>query len=241
MSMQHFTEVFKLHIPLTHINVPIYNSIIYMWIIMLVLIIFAICVQVYMRTVGFKMVPESKFQNFLEAIVKWLYDLVENIMGKKYSEYAPLVGTIGVCLLFSNLFSFTGLPQPTADPSIPIGFGLVTFFNIHYQSIKKNGFKSWIGEFASPFVFMFPINLVVELSVPVSLSMRLFGNMIAGLTIIELVYNGLSGVAFGIFRFIIPIPLHAFFDLFDGVVQTYVFMMLTMVFIKNSVDHGPEH
>lgn len=239
--MQHFAEVFKVHIPFINISVPIYSSIIYMWCIMLVLIIFAISVRVYMKTVGFKMVPESKFQNFLEALVGWLYDLVESVMGKKYLEYAPLVGTIGVCLLFSNLFSFTGLPQPTADPSVPIGFALVTFFNIHYQAIKKNGAKSALGELASPFAFMLPINLVVELSVPVSLSMRLFGNMMAGLTIIELVYNGLGGIAFGIFRFVIPIPLHAFFDLFDGVVQTYVFMMLTMVFIKNSVDHGPEH
>lgn len=230
-----------IHIPGLDKTFHVSGAIVEMWIIMAILILFTIFLRVYMKKVGFKKVPETKFQNIMEALVKWIYNLVESTMGKDYLHYAPFIGSIGIMLLFCDLFSLTGIPQPTANVAVPIGFAIVVFFNIHFQAIKKNGFKGWINIFISPYWWMFPINAVAELAVPVTMSMRLFGNMISGAVIMGLVYKATSGFLYGIPGFLLPIPLHAFFDVFDGCIQTFVFMMLTMIFIKNAQQHGEHH
>ena len=109
-----FSNVFNISIPGLKYKIPVNQAIIEMWVIMAIILGFAIFLRIYMKKGRFKEVPESKFQNFVEFAVKWVYDLVEDIMGKKYIEYAPLIGTLGIMLLFCNLFAMTGLPQPTA-------------------------------------------------------------------------------------------------------------------------------
>ncbi|MDO4323978.1 MAG: F0F1 ATP synthase subunit A, partial [Lachnospiraceae bacterium] len=107
--------------------------------------------------------------------------------------------------------------------------GLITFALIQYNNIKYNKFGAFTDLF-KPLPFLFPINLIGEIAVPFSLSLRLFGNVLSGTVMMSLIYSLLARFAIGW-----PGILHIYFDVFSGAIQTYVFCMLTMVFITQKI------
>ena len=113
---------------------------------------------------------------------------------------------------------------------------IITFFIVQINAIKKNGFGHYLKGYAHPFAFLLPLNLVERFVLPVSLSLRLFGNMTAAVVVLDLVYNSLAKVAW-VAQLGIPVPVHAFFDIFDGGMQMFIFVMLTMVNIKVVEEH----
>ena len=195
-------------------------------IICVALIILAVVVRLKLKDTEGK---PSGFQNAIELVVEMLDGMVYSSMGKKGIPFRNYISILFVFILISNLSGLVGLRPPTADYGVTLALGLMTFTIVQFNNIKYNKFGA-VKELFEPIPLLFPINLIGEIAVPISLSLRLFGNVLAGTVIMALLYGLLSKVAF-----VWPGALHAYFDVFSGAIQSYVFCMLTMVFIGNKI------
>ena len=169
------------------------------------------------------------FQNAIEIIVEMLGSMVEGIMGKNASKFVNYLTTLFLFIIISNISGLFGLRPPTADYGVTLCLGLITFVLVQYNGIRKNKGKHFTALF-QPIWFLFPINLIGEFAVPLSLSLRLFGNVMSGTVLMGLIYDLLSP-----FTVAYPSVLHAYFDLFSGCIQAYVFCMLTMVYVNDKI------
>ena len=174
------------------------------------------------------------FQNVVELIVEKLDGMVDNTMGRSAAKYYNYIGTVFIFILFSNISGLLGLRPPTADYGVTLPLGVLTFILIHYNQFKYQKPKDIWKDMCSPLPpwlpIWFPINLISEIAVPVSLSLRLFANVLSGTVMMALVYGLLGWITT-----IWPAALHVYFDLFSGAIQTYVFCMLTMTYISNAI------
>ncbi len=167
-------------------------------------------------------------QNIVEMLVEAVDNLTRSNMGEKHGgSFSNYIGTLFAFLIFSNLSGLFGLRAPTADYGVPLGLALITFVIIHY-----NGFKyekaMHIGKLFQP-IILTPINIIGEIATPMSMSLRLFGNVMSGTVMLGLLY-GLLPKVLKVCIFPLFGALHAYFDVFSGCIQSYVFCMLTMVF-----------
>ena len=199
-------------------------------IIVAVLIIFAVVANRKLKKAT--EVPDG-FQNVLELIVELLDNMVKGSMGKWAPGFRNYIGTIFIFILASNISGLFGLRPPTADYGTTLCLGLITFFLIHINTFKHQSVKQiWIDK-CSPLPpwlpIWLPINVISDIAVPISLSLRLFANVLSGTVMMALVYGLLNKLAV-----IWPAALHVYFDLFSGAIQTYVFCMLTMTYISNA-------
>lgn len=173
------------------------------------------------------------FQNVTELIVEKLDGMVDAAMGKGAPGFRNYIGTIFIFILFSNISGLLGLRAPTADYGVTLPLGVLTFILIHFVQFKYQKPKDIWRDMCSPLPpwlpIWLPINLISEIAVPISLSLRLFANVLSGMVMLALVYGLL-----GWFATIWPAALHIYFDLFSGAIQTYVFCMLTMTYISNA-------
>lgn len=195
-------------------------------IIMLVLLIFAIAANRRMRKA--EEVPGA-FQNVIELIVEFLDNMVKGSMGKYAAKYANYIGSIFLFILFCNVSGLFGLRPPTADYGVTLPLGIMSFCIIQYNNIRYNKFGAFTDLF-KPLPFLFPINLIGEIAMPFSVSLRLFGNVLSGTVMMSLIYSLLGNFAIGW-----PGILHIYFDVFSGAIQTYVFCMLTMVYVTQKL------
>lgn len=174
------------------------------------------------------------FQNFIELIVEKLDGMVDSSMGRSAPKFYNYVGTVFIFILFSNISGLLGLRPPTADYGVTFPLGVLTFILIHFNQFKYQKPKAIWADMCSPLPpwlpIWFPINVISEIAVPISLSLRLFANILSGTIMMALIY-GLLGVIATAW----PAVLHAYFDLFSGAIQTYVFCMLTMTYINNAI------
>ena len=169
------------------------------------------------------------FQNVIEIIVEMLGTMVDGIMGKNANKFVNYISTLFLFIIISNISGLFGLRPPTADYGVTLCLGLITFILVQFNGIKKNRIKHFTALF-QPIWFLFPINLIGEFAVPLSLSLRLFGNVMSGTVLMGLIYDLLSP-----FTVAYPAVLHAYFDLFSGCIQAYVFCMLTMVYVNDKI------
>lgn len=202
-------------------GLPITETVINTWIVMALLIGFALIAR---RRLA--MYP-GKFQNFVELIVESITNLVTSTMGEERKGFAPYMATLFLFLAVSNMSGIIGLRPPTADINLTAALALMTFFGIHYYGLKKKGFGHIKG-LAEPLFLFLPLNIIGELAKPVSLSMRLFGNIFGGAVIMAMIAG-----AVGIF---VPVLPSLYFDLFSGILQSFIFVMLTMVFITLALE-----
>ena len=177
-------------------------------------------------------IPDS-VQNVIELVVELLEGMVNGTMGKWAPGFVNYIGTIFIFILLSNISGLFGLRPPTADYGTTLCLGLITFSLIHINTFKHQSVKQiWVDK-CSPLPpwlpIWLPINIISDIAVPISLSLRLFANVLSGTVMMALVYGLLSVVAYGW-----PAVLHVYFDLFSGAIQTYVFCMLTMTYISNA-------
>lgn len=173
------------------------------------------------------------FQNVTELIVEKLDGMVGGTMGRGAPKFYNYIGTVFIFILVSNISGLLGLRPPTADYGITLPLGILTFCLIHFNQFKYQKLKDIWADMCSPLPpwlpVWLPINLISEIAVPISLSLRLFANVLSGTVMMALVYGLL-----GWFATIWPAVLHVYFDLFSGAIQTYVFCMLTMTYIANA-------
>ena len=200
-------------------------------IIILILIAFSVLAGCVMRRAT--QVP-SGFQNVIELIVEKLDGMVNITMGKNSTKYYNYIGTVFIFILFSNISGILGLRPPTADYGVTLPLGVLTFIMIHYNQFKYQKPKDIWKDMCSPLPpwlpVWLPINVISEIAVPISLSLRLFANILSGTIMMTLVYGLLGWIAT-----IWPAALHVYFDLFSGAIQTYVFCMLTMTYVNNAI------
>lgn len=197
-----------------------------MLIVLLVIVTFCIAANRVMKRAS--EVPGG-FQNVVELVVEKLDGMVESVMGKNASRFANYIGTIFIFILLSNISGLFGLRPPTADYGVTFPLGVMTFAIIHFNKFKHQKVSGVIKGLCEPWVFWAPINIIGDLAVPISLSLRLFANVLSGTVMMALVYALLSKIAI-----IWPAALHVYFDLFSGAIQTYVFCMLTMTYITDA-------
>jgi len=171
------------------------------------------------------------FQNFIELIVEMLDGMIKSTMGKHATGFLNYIGTIFVFILFSNLSGLLGLRPPTADYGVTFPLGVLSFTIIFIQKLRYQKVSGFIKGLCDPWPFWAPINIIGDLAVPISLSLRLFANVLSGTIMMALIY-GLLGVIASVW----PAVLHAYFDVFSGAIQTYVFCMLTMTYISNAME-----
>ena len=174
-------------------------------------------------------VPEG-FQNFIELIVELLDGMVDGTMGKNGANFRNYIGTIFIFILVSNLSGLLGLRPPTADYGTTLPLGLMTFTLIFFNKLKYQKVSGFIKGLCDPWVFWAPINVIGDIAVPISISLRLFANILSGTVMMALIYGLLSKIAI-----IWPAALHVYFDMFSGAIQTYVFCMLTMTYISDAM------
>lgn len=201
-----------------------------LFIVMLIIMIFCLCAN---RAVKHATEVPGAFQNVVELVVEMLDKMITGVMGKRATPFANYIGILFIFILLSNISGLFGLRPPTADYGTTFALGIITFTLIHVTQFKNNSLKNIWVDMCSPLPpwlpIWFPINVISEIAVPISLSLRLFANVLSGTIMMALIY-GLLGVIATAW----PAALHVYFDLFSGAIQTYVFCMLTMTYITNA-------
>lgn len=209
-------------------------------------VIWALIVSVIIAAVAIWMasrlekVPRGK-QAVAELLVEFVYNLVGGVMGKENAKrFAPYMGTILIFILLSNMLGLFGMRPVTTDVNCTFALALATFVLVQYSGIKSMGLGGKLRHMAQPNIIMFPIKVLEEVALPISLGFRLFGNILGGMIIMSLLYGALGSITHSlteipIFDFVIPLPINAFFDIFEPVLQAYIFTMLSMVFIAQEI------
>ncbi len=201
--------------------IPITETVVNSWIVMVVMAVVSWAV-----TRRLSRSPGS-IQNMVEMVVESLKELVSSTMGERANGFAPYMGTLALYLFFANASGVLGLRPPTSDLNITLGMALLTFILIHMMGFKAKK-AGYLKDFAQPVILFLPLNILGELAKPVSLSFRLFGNILGGSIILAMVYASVP-VA-------VPVPLHLYFDIFVGLLQSFIFVMLTMVFVALAME-----
>ncbi len=223
--MEELGKIHQLIIPLLGHNITLNLEVIAMtWIVFILLAVFGFF------TARKRHLLPKPMQVAGELIVSQLYELTEDALGSEKSKtYAPLICALFMFLLLSNWIGIIPhLEEPTKDLNTPLSLGIMGFVLAHLAGIKAKGFKGYCKEYFQPIFFMMPLNVIGELAKVVSISFRLFGNIMGG-SIIILVVSYLT------YSIILPPFLNAFFGLFVGAIQAFVFTMLTLVYISVQV------
>ncbi len=175
--------------------------------------------------------------------------LTSDNMGKKAAkQYSPYIAALTLFLVFSNLSSLTGLAQPTANFSVTLTLTLITFYLIQATKMKTNGVLGYFKSFFEPYAVFFIMNFFGLFAPLLSMSLRLFGNMTSGSTLMLLLYEftkyvtglipfiGVYIAETNIIGIVLAPFLHFYFDVFSGLIQAYIFIMLTTIFIGNEMS-----
>ena len=221
------------HLPIHIGGVTVYitTTHICLAIVMAALIIFAIVANRKIKKADPTKAPTG-FLNVIELLVETLDNLVKSNIGKTLApKFKNYIGVIFMFLVTCNLSGLFGLRPPTADYGTTLAMALITFTMITFCKFKYQKVKGVLQGLCDPWPFWAPINIIGDLAVPVSLSLRLFANVLSGTVIMALIYGLLAKIAIAW-----PAALHVYFDLFSGAIQTYVFCMLTMTYVNQAMD-----
>lgn len=195
------------------------------WIVIVGLLIFG-----YLARRNRSLVP-GPLQNIGEMFIEQFYGLTEDALDRKLArKYAPMICALFMFLLFCNCLGvLPHLGEPTSDLNTTLSMGILGFVIAHYVGIREKGIKAYLKGYCEPLFFMMPLNVIGELSKVISISFRLFGNIMGG-DIIVIVVSYLT------FSLILPPFLIGFFFIFIGAIQAFVFTMLTLVYIAVQVN-----
>ena len=177
-----------------------------------------------------------------QSILVWLgicvfFALFFYFAGKKIEKQDPsMFGTLIVMMIVSNLIGLIGLQNPTSNVSFNATLAITMWLMIQGNGIKKGGLLARMKELTEPMFLLTPLNVIGELALPISLTMRLFGNILAGYIISMLVYTLIKMLMpIGLLGLLVTPFLHMYFDIFSGVIQTYIFFTLSSFFLGQQV------
>ena len=204
-------------------GIGISESVAVTWIIMAGILIASL-----LLTRNLKVENPGKRQLFLEHAITWLQGIGEGILGLEGRMYAPYLSAVLLYIGIANLIGIFGFKPPTKDMNVTAALALMSIVLIEFAGIHKKGAKRWLKSFAEPIALIAPINVLELVIKPLSLCMRLFGNVLGAFVIMKLIEH--------ILPVGLPVVFSAYFDIFDGLIQAYVFVFLTGLFIKEAVE-----
>lgn len=203
-------------------GIPVPESCVITWVIMGVLVLLSI---IFVRRL--KKVPTGA-QCLIEIGIGWLNNFFLETLGPKGKKYLPILETLILYIGFSNIVGIFGLRPPTKDLGVTASMAIVAIVLIQYCAIKEKGTKGWLKGFKEPMPIMLPINILELVIKPLSLCMRLFGNVLGAFVVMELIK---LCIPVGV-----PLVFGLYFDLFDGIIQAYVFVFLTSLFMSEAME-----
>ena len=175
-----------------------------------------------------EVVPTKKRQVIIESFIGMLYNMLYNILGEHGKRYIPYLLTVMLYLGVANMIGLFGITPPTKDLNVTLGLALMSIVLVQYASIHKKGVGGWLKGFTQPVAIVTPLN-VLELAIkPLSLCMRLFGNVLGAFIIMELIKM--------VIPVVFPLACSMYFDIFDGLLQAYVFVFLTSLYIQEAME-----
>lgn len=209
------------------LHLHIGSHVTYTWLVMVLLIFLAVLVKRSIKTVP------SGLQNFFEPVIDGIENMIEETMGHKGKAYFPLIATIAFFILASNLIALIpGFFPPTANLNTNAAMALTVFAMTHIIGVKEHGI-GYFKHFCGPVIWLapliIPIEIVGHLARPLSLTLRLFGNMY-GHEIVLMIF-------FGLVPFLLPLPM-MLMGVLVAFIQTFVFMLLAMIYIAGSLEEA---
>ena len=199
-------------------GIPIYESVVVTWIIMLAVLL--ICVLLVRNL---KVENPGRKQIVLETAVQGLYNFFKGTIGEHGTAYIPYLMSVVLYIGIANLIGLIGFKPPTKDMNVTVALAVMSIVLIEVAGVRQKGTKGWLKSFAEPM----PIVLEVFIK-PLSLCMRLFGNVLGSFVIMELLKIVVPAF--------LPAVFSCYFDIFDGLIQAYVFVFLTSLFIKEATE-----
>lgn len=181
-----------------------------------------------------KIKPEDaspKWVFVLEQMVSIVNNFVKENIGKRWRFYAPYIFTLALYLAVANLSGLLGFTPPTSNVNVTGGLAVISFILIQGSGFKSLGVKGYFKSLFQPVFFMFPLNVIGEITLPFSMALRLFGNILSGVVMTMLIYG-----VFGWPAVIVTPAFHAIFDILFGLIQALVFVLLTVIFISMKID-----
>lgn len=206
-----------------NLQIPIFESTVITWVIMAVILLLSL-----FFTANLKVKNPGKRQLMAEGFVTWVENFVKGMAGEEVKPYAPYLIAVLIYLAFANLIGLFGVKPPTKDLNVTAALALMSIILVQFAGIHAKGVKGWLKSFKEPIAIVTPINILELFIKPLSLCMRLFGNVLGAFVIMELL-KSLVPVA-------LPVPFSFYFDIFDGLIQAYVFVFLTSLYINEAVE-----
>ncbi|MGN1147505.1 MAG: F0F1 ATP synthase subunit A [Lachnospiraceae bacterium] len=204
-------------------GIGVAESVVITWVIMAVMFLLAIFL-----TRNLKVHDISKRQLVAETIVTSLERFVGDMVGAEGKKYVPYLATVLIYIGISNVIGLFGMKPPTKDLNVTAALAIMSIVLIEGAGIRSKGVGGWLKSFAQPMAVITPINILEIFIRPLALCMRLFGNVLGAFVIMELI-KFILPVA-------LPVPFSFYFDIFDGLIQAYVFVFLTSLFIKEAIE-----
>ncbi len=215
-------EVFGFDVGGVHIGID--ETTVVSWIIMAAVVILSVILTRNLKVTG----KLSKRQLILETVYEKAVGFFKGIVGEKGIRYIPWLMSIALFIGISNAIGIFGLKPPTKSMQVTLAMALTSIVIVEYAAYKDKGVKGRLKAFTKPLAIVTPINLLEIVIKPLSLCMRLFGNIIGAFIIMELI-KAVVPVA-------VPVALSLYFDIFDGLLQAYIFVFLTALYIKEAVE-----
>ncbi len=198
-------------------GIPVADSCVVTWIIMAAVVLLSIIL-----THKLKKVPTGS-QCILEGVIDWLDNFFTGILGHKGKKYLPFLETLIIYIAFANLIGLFGFVPPTKDVNVTAALAGIAIIFVQLAFIIEKGFVKWLKSLLNP------INLLDLVTRPLSLCMRLFGNVLGAYVVMELVKKGICAIG-------VPVIASAYFDIFDGLLQAYVFVFLTSLYMAEAIE-----
>jgi F-type H+-transporting ATPase subunit a len=242
----------------------VWDHVTYTWVVMIILIAVVLVARGKLA-----LVPRGA-QNVLEVVLEQFIALIDDVIGHEGRRYLPLIGTLGLFILLGNLIGLVpGMHGPTTNLNTTAACALVVFFAYHYIGIKKQGIGTYLNHFSGPMewspgmvpikLLMFPIEVISHLARPLSLTLRLFGNMTGGHILLAIIFflmglDGLigwalsgspAGIIFGGVGGIVMVAFTVGFlyplKILVSFLQAFIFVMLTMLYISGAIEEAEHH
>lgn len=214
-----------IHIPYGDGFFDIYKSVVVSWVV--IAIVFFL---ILFMTRDLKVHNISKRQAAVESFVIWIRGVTGGMIGEEGYRYRDYLGTVLIFIAFSNMVGLFGLTPPTMDITITIALSIMSIILVEGAGIRRKGVGKWAKGFAQPMAVIAPMNVLELFIRPLSLCMRLFGNILGATVIMELIKVAMPVPV------IVPAALSLYFDIFDGAIQAYVFVFLTSLYIKEALE-----
>lgn len=204
------------------------STVVITWLAMAILLVLAVLARIFVIP-KMQDVPHG-IQTFLEIAVDGIGDYANSIVGKKIGRsISSYLFSIAALMVACAAVELLGLRAPTADITMTFAMAFCTFIAFNYYGIKEKGLRGRIHSLSSPTPLVFPIRVVCDMAVPVSMACRLFGNMLGGMVVMDLLYSALGTAAVGI-----PSVIGLYFNAFHPLIQTFIFITLTLSFISEA-------